>query len=224
MPKTTAPDTSASTTAKHQRRTHLERTELSDRRMFEATESLILEVGTQKTTLKEVGERAGYSRGLANARFGNKETLFLKLADRCRRLWLDELNQAAGDKRGLAAFLSRFDAIASYSSNSPEDARVMYILWFESVGSNSDMKESLARFHQQARDDIRNLIIDAKAAGEIAQDISPECFAAHFTSTLFGLCYQWVVNPYAIDVAQLMADIKQQMLLVLRPTSSVHPE
>ena len=39
--------------------------------MLDAAEALILELGTQATTLKGVGERAGYSRGLAQARFGS---------------------------------------------------------------------------------------------------------------------------------------------------------
>ncbi len=200
------------------RRTHLERTELSDRKMFEATESLILEVGTKATRLIEVGERAGYSRGLANARFGNKETLFLRLADRCRRTWLEELELAAGDKRGLAAFLSRLHAMVSYAERHPDDARVLYILWFEAVGSPSDMKSDLSRFHAQAREDIRNLIEEARTAGEIADDVDPEHFALHFTSTMFGVSYQWVVNPEAVDIYPFIEDVRKQMLLILRPT------
>ena len=201
------------------RRTHEERTGLSDRLMLDATEALILEVGTRKTRLIEVGERAGYSRGLANARFGDKETLFLKLADRCRRTWLQELDLAAAGKRGLAAFLSRLDAMVSYARRHPEDARVLYILWFESVGSPSAMKTGLARFHEQARDDIRNLIKEAKKNGEIADDVDPEHFAMHFTSTFFGLSYQWLVNPEAVEIVGFMEEVRRQMLLILRPTS-----
>jgi len=187
--------------------------------MLDATEALILELGTQQTTLKEVGERAGYSRGLAHARFGSKETLFLKLADRCRRTWLEELELTAGNKRGLAAFLSRLDATASYARRYPQDARVMYILWFESVGSTSAMKSDLSRFHEQARDDIRFLIDQAKTAGEIAEDVDPASFAMLFTSTLFGISYQWVVNPNALDLTTLLDGIRKDMMLVLRPTA-----
>ncbi len=215
-PSTQTPPPAAS---KPKRRTHLERTELSDSRMFEAAEELILEVGTQKTTLKEVGERAGYSRGLANARYGNKETLFLKLSERCLGMWRDELQRRAGSKRGLQALITRMDAIVSYALHHSEDARVMYILWFESVGSSSEMKQGLARFHQQARDDIQNLVEEAMGAGEIAQDNNAQLFAMHFTSTMFGLSYQWSVNPQAMNIEQQVSGIKHQLMLVLRPTS-----
>jgi len=61
------------------RRTQAERTALSDARMFDAAMQLIVEQGTHATTLKAVGERAGYSRGLASSRFGSKDALFGQL-------------------------------------------------------------------------------------------------------------------------------------------------
>ena len=44
------------------RMTQAERTALSDRRMFDAAIELINERGTQKTTLKEIGERVRLTR------------------------------------------------------------------------------------------------------------------------------------------------------------------
>ena len=69
------------------RMTQAERTALSDSRMFEAAISLINERGTQKTTLKDIGEIAGYSRGLANYRFGSKDGLMLELFARFDTRW-----------------------------------------------------------------------------------------------------------------------------------------
>ncbi|HCC44919.1 MAG TPA: TetR family transcriptional regulator, partial [Gammaproteobacteria bacterium] len=47
------------------RLTQAERTEISDNRMLEAAVSLIVDYGPSATSLKEIGLRAGYSRGLA---------------------------------------------------------------------------------------------------------------------------------------------------------------
>ena len=78
-PSTSKPEPAAK---QRKRRTQAERTALSDQRMFDAAISLINERGTQKTTLKEIGELAGYSRGLANYRFGSKEGLWREMARR----------------------------------------------------------------------------------------------------------------------------------------------
>ena len=43
--------------------TQAQRTALSDQRMFEVAIELVNERGTAKTTLKDIGEGAGYSRG-----------------------------------------------------------------------------------------------------------------------------------------------------------------
>ena len=63
-----APDT--------QSRTQAERTAISDKAMLDAAIELILEHGTDKTTLAAIGEKAGYSRGLATYRFGSKAGLY----------------------------------------------------------------------------------------------------------------------------------------------------
>ena len=44
--------------------------------MLAAAVDLILEHGTDKTTLAAIGEKAGYSRGLATYRFGSKAGLY----------------------------------------------------------------------------------------------------------------------------------------------------
>lgn len=184
--------------------------------MLDATEALILAVGTANTTLKEVGEKAGYSRGLAHARFGNKEALFLRLAERSLERWIDALTEAASDKQGLDALLSRFDAVVSYFRTYPEAARVLYVLWFEAAGSATPMTDRLRDFHAAARSDIERLITQAQGNREIPKSIDPETFAIHFTSTLFGMSYQWLVNPRAIAVDEVVEALREQMERMLQ--------
>jgi len=179
--------------------------------MLDAAQDLILEVGSRRTTLKEVGERAGYSRGLANARFGSKDTLFIKLTDRCRRRWVSELKAAAEGKSGLDVLLSRLDAISSFADKHPHEARVMYILWFESVGAPSAINSSLARFHDAARSDIAHLVLaSGMITGEGAKSRA-EGYAVRFCGAIFGLCYQWLVNEKAIDINLHLNDIRHSI-------------
>tara|TARA_R110000868_G_scaffold331349_1_gene592335 strand:- start:1071 stop:1685 length:615 start_codon:yes stop_codon:yes gene_type:complete len=191
--------------------TQAERTELSDRQMFDAAATLILEVGTQRTTLKEVGERAGYSRGLASARFGSKEALFVGLADRCRRAWIDELVRAAEGKSGADILYARIDAIVAFAERRPLEARVMYVLWFESVGTPSEINDNLSRFHHQAREDICGIALDSAIFEGRGAEKRAERFAARFCGTVFGLCYQWLVDEQAVDIRENMDDLKKEI-------------
>jgi AcrR family transcriptional regulator len=68
--------------------------------MLDAAVQLIVERGAEGTTLKEVGELAGYSRGLAGYRFGSKAQLFSFIVRSVGEEWLRELGQAVENKVG----------------------------------------------------------------------------------------------------------------------------
>ncbi len=68
---------------------------------------LICAKGTTRTTLKEVGVVAGYSRGLASHRFGTKDQLFTFIVRSVGELWLKELRLAVKDESGRACHWRR---------------------------------------------------------------------------------------------------------------------
>lgn len=67
-------------TGKRVRQTQVERREEAERRILEATIRLVSKCGFAKLTLSEVGEEAGYSRGLPGHYFGSKDNLMLAVA------------------------------------------------------------------------------------------------------------------------------------------------
>jgi len=118
----------------HTPRTQVERTAISDARMLDAAVQLIVQRGAEGTTLKEVGEIAGYSRGLAGYRFGNKANLFSFIVRSVGDDWLQELGQAVERKVGLDAILAATDAHYHFVLESADRIRAFYILWFNSIG------------------------------------------------------------------------------------------
>ena len=203
------------------RMTQAQRTALSDERMFEAAMTLILERGTHRTTLKEVGELAGYSRGMANYRFGSKEALFRELIHRCNVSWVRELEQFVGDKKGLAAFEASVDAVEDFLVAAPSNMKVMYILWYESIGHHSELTRKLSEYHERYRRDTSTWLAEAIADGEIAADVDVDNFTAQHLSFVFGSIYQWLVNPESVDVKALFAYHRKTTGLLLRPTAVV---
>jgi AcrR family transcriptional regulator len=59
-------------TTSPRRRTQAERRAAARDRLLQAAAELIAECGLPAVTLAQVGERAGYSRGIANHHFGTK--------------------------------------------------------------------------------------------------------------------------------------------------------
>ena len=200
------------------RMTQAERTALSDKKMFEAAIELINERGTQKTTLKEIGERAGYSRGLANYRFGSKDGLMLELFERFDERWKAHLQDYIAGTRGLEAIQQASAALRNFLKKESSYLRAMYLLWYESLGHESDMRQLLAEHHDVYRHDCKRWIEQGVESGEIKPDTNAEQFAAQYCAFSFGLVYQWLVNADALDLDAVFENyIKNTIALLANP-------
>lgn len=186
--------------SKPARMTQANRTAISDTRMYDAAIALIIESGTHNTTLKEIGERAGYSRGLASNRFGSKEALFGNLVTSFNKTWVTELRRFVGERTGLTAYLAALDAVEDFLLNQPVVMKAMYILWYETISSHNDLRVRLAEHHTAYRRDAERWLREGIAEGVVRPDVDPALWAIQFCSFIFGTIYQWLVNPESIDI------------------------
>jgi AcrR family transcriptional regulator len=182
------------------RMTQAERSARSDKRMFDAAVELINERGTQKTTLKEIGELAGYSRGLANYRFGSKDGLMLELFERFDSRWEEHLASYVKGRRGLAAMSQAATALRDFLKLESGYMRAMYLLWYECLGHESEMRRTLAQHHEVYRQDAQRWIEQGIDSGEVRPDVQPAQFAVQYCAFIFGIVYQWLVNADALDI------------------------
>ena len=194
------------------RRTQAERTALSDARMFDAAMQLIVEQGTHATTLKAVGERAGYSRGLASSRFGSKDALFGQLVLHFNTSWTQELANTVGTRGGAHACLAALHAVEDFLSSHSSYMQAMYILWFESISTHNDVRDHLAAYHQIYRNDVAHWVEEGIASGEIDADVDAECYAFSFCSFIFGTIYQWLVAPNNVDLPKQFEAFRRSTL------------
>ena len=182
------------------RMTQAERTALSDRRMFAAAIELINERGTQKTTLKEIGERAGYSRGLANYRFGSKDGLMIELFEQFDHVWKAHLDEYMGGATGIDALRQAASALRDFLKKESGYMRAMYLLWYECLGHDTEMRRNLVEHHDVYRQGAQRWIEQGIEAGQIRAGIDPSLFAAHYCAFVFGTVYQWLVDANALDL------------------------
>lgn len=194
---------------RNRRRTQAERTALSDARMFEAAMQLIIEQGTHATTLKAVGERAGYSRGLASSRFGSKDALFGQLVLHFNTSWTRELANQVGTRTGAEACLAALRAVEGFLSSHTSYMQAMYILWFESISSHNDVRDHLAAYHLIYRSDVAHWVQEGVDNGEIDAGVDPQTYAFGFCSFIFGTIYQWLVAPENVDLGKQFEAYRQ---------------
>ena len=68
----------------------------AERRLIAAAAEMVGEVGPSKVTLANVGERAGYSRGLATHHFGSKGALMQRLVEAVTHQFRDAMFDQGG--------------------------------------------------------------------------------------------------------------------------------
>ncbi|MGY8796185.1 MAG: TetR/AcrR family transcriptional regulator [Woeseiales bacterium] len=182
-----------STTSTERSLTQAERTAASDRAMLAAAIDLILEKGIEKTTLVAIGEKAGYSRGLATYRFGSKAALFDAVCKSISRRWLDYLREGVGDRIGIEAMSAAMDAFFTFISDSPKEAQVLQILY----------------------GGVAEWVRAGQTQGSIREDIDPKSVAAQYIAYISGMTYLWVLNPESIDFRKANDDMMTHLKLSL---------
>lgn len=164
-------------------RTQADRRQEAEGKMLHAAIGLIAERGIKGTTLGDIGERAGYSRGLAAHHFKSKHELIKATLAEIRRRFAVKTGEVRELEHG------RLEAIvAAYLSESESTAS----LAFQAI-----MKEALTRdskFVSAARDynrrSIANMVEEIEKAiesKEIRSTIDPVAFATLQLATLRGV-------------------------------------
>ena len=202
--------------AESQRMSQSERTDLSDQRMLDAAVKLIVERGPEKTTLKAVGELAGYSRGLAGYRFGSKAGLFEFIVRSIGEYWLRELTRVTAGRKGIDAICAATDEHLRFCQDAPDRVRAFYLLWFESVSPSSGVKQVVAGIHDRRRQDVAEWIRGAVTVGDAHIELSEDAIAGQFGASIVGIVYHWLQHLDDLEeVAALHAGLKQTMRLAL---------
>ena len=197
------------------RRTQAERTALSDRRMFEAAVRLIIDRGTARTTLKDVGELAGYSRGLVNQRFGSKDGFMLELVALFNAIWDRQLRSFVSDKTGVSAIIAADRALRDFLQREPDHMRAMYLVWYDSLGYDSEIRRKLAGNHDRYRKDVARWVREGIRDGEIARSVNPAQFSIQYCAIVFGIIYQWLVNPEAFRLETVFRHLETTLKYLL---------
>ena len=198
------------------RRTQAERTEISDRRMFDTAVTLINERGPSGTRLSDVGVLAGYSRGLASHRFGSKDNLFNFVVLRVGDIWLEQLKQATVNQSGFKAIESAVDQHYQFCVEAPAHLRAFYTLWFESVNAQSELSDTIQKIHQRRFQDVVNWVLnDADTSDSEKRDA--DIIAAQFSASVIGIVYYWLANPKKIkETKRLHEGLKHTMMRLLK--------
>jgi AcrR family transcriptional regulator len=183
-----------------ERRSQAERRDEAEQRLLAAAVRLVAEQGLERITLADVGEAAGYSRGLPAHYFGSKAGLTVALATHL----IDGFGQALGrtehHPRGLQRLLGATAFYLDSAIREPTGARALSVLLGEGL-ANPLISERIAALNARSVKGFEVNLRAAVMAGEIRAEVDPRAQAILILAALRGTVSQWLLAPDAIDLA-----------------------
>jgi AcrR family transcriptional regulator len=209
------PQTNPNSNNPDQPRTQVERTAAAEASMVRAAIDLLNTAGIQGTTLVAIGERSGYSRGLATHHFGSKAGLFRTVLKRMTAVWTEELMNKLDGKTGLQAFTTAIDTHLAHVLRHPDYILATNILWGAALDPASEFKPNVAEFMLIQRQSVAVWVRGGQALGEIRSEVNVDRVGEQFYGSLIGINHQWLVSP-DFDLAAAYEDFKQNIVRLLR--------
>lgn len=197
------------------KRTQEQRVAQSKSLMTEAAIRLLTEQGIAGATLAAIGERAGYSRGLATQRFGSKAGLLAHVHDTVAAEWIERMRAMVGGAVGVMALERVIDALIDFIAQAPEAIRALYLLRYVSIDPAAEYRANVAKSHHAQRRDVQRWIEAGQLSGDVATRLNAELVAEFFCATVDGIVYRWLVNP-EIPVRDMHVQLYQELARTLR--------
>ncbi|GAA1826900.1 hypothetical protein GCM10009836_00630 [Pseudonocardia ailaonensis] len=168
-----------------------ERTRQTQELILAAAEELFAERGFQSTSLVDVAERSGVSRGSIPWHFGDKQGLLIAVVEKLHadfRRAMDVPIPAGPDGLGQIVRLAS-------TSIRTGTTRLFLTLLQEAGRPGSPVHAPFAAIHQDMRDYFRAWAEQPEVAASLPDGVGPDDIAAIFVGAIIGMNQQYVINP-----------------------------
>lgn len=174
------------------RRTQKERREEAARRIMDSAMALLCEKGVAGLTLTDAGERAGYSRGLAAHRFGDKEGLLVAIVEQIGMDMRYARNAIAQEQPGLDTVVNIVGFYLGRDPSYDTTLRAFHVLLSERLASPGPVTEALERLNAESVRIVEDHLRRGIADGTIRSDIDPCAEAAAIIGAMRGVSAQFL--------------------------------
>ncbi|MEV6174922.1 TetR/AcrR family transcriptional regulator [Streptomyces sp. NPDC051954] len=183
------------------RRTQEQRRAETERRVLDAAMALIARSGSRAVTLAEVGEAAGYSRGIVYHHFGSRERLLEAVVDEAQRF---DVPAYQGD--GLDHLVRIIEAYLRNVVRRTPSARAFLQLWGEAIAADPVLAPLFARRDADFRQLLANVVRQGVADGSIRPDTNPAAAAVLIVALVRGTGLQLIAQPPVRNVPALIRE------------------
>jgi AcrR family transcriptional regulator len=181
------------------RRTQAQRRQETELALLEAATRLFAKNGIDRTTVGDIGQEAGYSRGLVNHRFGSKEAFVERLASDSQAGFVEDVGNLGPGKQ-IETLQVVVDTYFDRIEREAVASRAFFVMWGAAFPDASPLRSIFMADDARFRDGIAAIVQAGQAKGRIAAAIDATSFAVAFVGLLRGIGAQYVVDSAAVDL------------------------
>ena len=190
-------------------RTQQQRRIEAERRLVRAAAELVGEIGPTRVTLANVGERAGYSRGLATHHFGSKGALMQRLVETVTGQFRDAIVEESQSDSPIDQLRQLIDFYFRVVSDLQPVNRARLVLWADAVaGPSEDVRPQMISADREFREEIEKRIRQAVSAGDVPASVDPLGLATVIIAMLRGVALQRVLDDH-VDLGAARHEVEQ---------------
>ncbi|MFG1931357.1 TetR/AcrR family transcriptional regulator [Mycobacterium sp. NPDC048908] len=190
-------------------RTQQQRRIEAERRLVRAAAELVGEVGPAGVTLANVGQRAGYSRGLATHHFGSKSALMQRLVEVVTSQFREAITQESQSDSPVDQLRQLIDFYFRVVSDLQPVNRARLVLWADAVaGPSEDVRPQMISADREFREEIEKRIQLAVTAGDVNNTVDAQGLATVIVAMLRGVALQYVLDD-KVDLVAARREVEQ---------------
>ena len=194
------------------RRTQQERREHTQRAVLAAATALIARHGSRALTLAEVGEAAGYSRGIVSHHFGNRENLLRTVMRDAQAFALPDVSDSAAD--WLAKTVRNY--LKNVTGRRPS-AGAFLQMWGEAIAADPVLMPLYAEHDASFRRLLAGKVREGIRDGSVRADADPDAMAVFLLGVLRGTALQLIATPPPARVKAIIDEADRSTRHALRP-------
>lgn len=186
--------------------------------IIQAATHIIAQEGLAALSVRTVAERANCSRGLVVHYFGNKKALLVASNDWTNETYLQRVNTAVGDRKGLAALELRLRNLLPYTEAILDEWTVRIAFWHQGRTIPSLEQSNNLSFYAIYKEILADMRM-AQANGEIAATIPVQVTSEMLLFVVIGICTSCLSNARLRQQAPL--DRRMAMMMGFLATGDV---
>lgn len=181
----------------------MKRSQETEKKIIRSALELFVRRGYHGTSIKNITQKVGLTKGALYSHFSSKGELLLRIIDKYKRHFLDEMMRAVTEYEGDA--IEKLHRAISFNSKfALENQDLCIFLTFLTTELNADVdfEPALRNVYQEYQKFISQLIQRGINQGLFKKDLDPDLTALTFIAFHDGVLNQWVLNRSYIDGEQ----------------------